>query len=70
MSVTIRMTVDTGGNHFSVLLPRVNIPGEQSVPIQTLGVTTLHRFSIVPITGQLDFYTVTRLKGTAARVFF
>jgi hypothetical protein len=48
----------------------VNIPGEQSVPIQAYGVTTLHRFSTVPITGQRDFYTVTRLKGTAARVFF
>jgi hypothetical protein len=70
VSVTIRMTVDTGGSTFSLLLPRVNIPGEQSVPIQTIGITTLHRFSILPINGQLDFYTVTRLHGSAARVFF
>ena len=70
VSVTIRMTVDTGGTTFSLLLPRVNIPGEQSVPIQTVGITTLHRFSIIPINGQLDFYTVTRLHGSAARVFF
>jgi hypothetical protein len=70
VSVTIRMTVDTGGSTFSLLLPRVNIPGEQSVPIQTVGTTTLHRFSILPINGQLDFYTVTRLHGSAARVFF
>ena len=70
ISVTIRQTVDTGGTTFSVLLPRVNISGEQSVPIQTDGITTRHKFSIVPVIGQLDFYTVTRLTGSAARVFF
>jgi hypothetical protein len=70
VTVTIRMTVDTGGTSFSLLLPRVNIPGEQSVPIQTIGITTLHRFSVLPINGQLDFYTVTNLHGSAARVFF
>ena len=36
VSVTIRLTVDTGGSTFSVLLPHVNIPGEQSVPIRTV----------------------------------
>lgn len=70
VSVTIRMTVDTGGTTFSVLLPHVNIPGEQSVPIQTFGITTLHKFSIVPASGQRDFYTTVRLKGVASRVFF
>jgi hypothetical protein len=70
VSVTIRMTIDSGGTTFSLLLPRVNIPGEQSVPVQTVGITTLHRFSILPINGQLDFYTVTRLNGSASRVFF
>ncbi len=70
VSVTIRLTVDTGGTSFSLVLPHVSIPGEQSVPIQTFGITTLHRFSILPITGQRDFYTVTRLHGSAARVFF
>ena len=70
VSVTIRMTVDTGGTTFSVLLPHVNIPGEQSVSIQTFGITTLHKFSILPVNGQRDFYTTTRLNGTASRVFF
>lgn len=70
VSVTIRLTVDSGGTTFSVLLPRVNIPGEQSVPIRTVGITTLHRFSILPVIGQRDFYTVTPLTGSAARVFF
>ncbi len=70
VSVTIRMTVDTGGTTFSLLLPRVNIPGEQTVPVETVGITTLHRFSVLPINGQRDFYTVTRLQGSASRVFF
>ena len=70
VSVTIRLTVDTGGTTFSLLLPRVNIPGEQSVPVETVGITTLHRFSVLPINGQRDFYTVTRLQGSASRVFF
>jgi hypothetical protein len=70
VSVTIRLTVDTGGTTFSLLLPRVNIPGEQTVPVETVGITTLHRFSVLPINGQRDFYTVTRLQGSASRVFF
>ena len=70
ISVTIRLTVDTGGITFSVLLPHVNLPGEQSVPIQTDGIATLHRSSMVPMIGQRDFYTLTRLTGSAARVFF
>jgi hypothetical protein len=70
VSVTIRLTVDTGGTSFSLLIPRVGIPGEQAVPIHTDGVTTLHRFSILPLPGQRDFYTITPLSGTAQRVFF
>ena len=70
VSVTIRLTIDTGGTSFSLLLPRVNIPGEQTVPIRTEGITTLHKFSILPTTGQRDFYTVVTLTGTAMRVFF
>ncbi|WON73842.1 hypothetical protein [Nitrosospira sp. Is2] len=70
VSVTTRMTVDTGGTTFSVLLPMVTIPGEQTVPVRTIGITTLHRFSIVLAAGQRDFYTVTPLNGSASRVFF
>jgi hypothetical protein len=70
VSVTIRLTVDTGGTSFSLLIPRVNIPGEQTVPIRTEGVTTLHKFTLVPAAGQRDFYTVTPLTGTARRVSF
>jgi len=72
VSVSIRRTIDSGWTSFSVVLPHVNLPGEQVIPIQTEGITTVHRFSLVPAlnTGQLDTYTVTSLHGTAARVFF
>jgi hypothetical protein len=70
VTVTIRLTIDTGGTSFSILLPRVNIPGEQSVQIQTDGITTLHKFSIIPMVGQRDFYRIVRLTGHATRVFF
>jgi hypothetical protein len=70
VSVTIRLTVDTGGTTFSILLPRVNLPGEAAAPIQTVGITTIHKSPIVPIIGQRDFYTVIRLTGSASRLFF
>ena len=70
VSVTIRMTIDTGGTTFSLLIPRVNIPGEQAVPIQTDGVTTLHKFSVFQTPGQRDFYTIAPLVGTAMRLLF
>jgi hypothetical protein len=70
VSVRIRLTVDSGGTSFSLLVPRVNIPGEQTVPIRTEGVTTLHKFPLLPAAGQRDFYTVTPLTGTAMRVHF
>jgi hypothetical protein len=46
--VSIRITVDTGSTTFSLLVPRVNLVGEQSVPIQTEGIITVHGFSIAP----------------------
>ncbi|MBS0424399.1 MAG: hypothetical protein JSR71_08245 [Proteobacteria bacterium] len=70
VSVTTRLTIDSGGTTFSVLLPRVNLQASQSLPIHTEGITTVHRFSILPVIGQLDFYTITPLSGTAAQVFF
>jgi len=72
VTITIRQTVDMGSTTFSLILPRVNLIGEQSLLIRTDGITTLHKFSIVPTLnrGQLDFYTVTRLEGAASHVFF
>lgn len=73
VTVTIRRTVDTGSTSFSVLVPNVNLTGVgQSVPIQTDGITTIHRFSVVPAFnhGQTELYQVTPLYGTAANVVF
>ncbi len=72
VSVTIMLTVDSGSTTFSLLIPRVQLPGEQSVPISTEGITTVHKFSIIPALnhGQKDFYTVTPLTGTASHVLF
>jgi hypothetical protein len=73
VSVTIVLTVDTGGTTFSLLLPPVNLPGPfASVPVSTDGITTHHAFSIIPAFnhGQRDFYSVTPLQGTATQVVF
>ena len=72
VSVTIMLTVDTGSTTFSVLIPQVNLVGAMSVPISTEGITTVHRFSVIPVLnhGQQEFYTVTPLTGTASHVLF
>lgn len=72
VTVTIRKTVDTGSTTFSLLVPVVNMEGTNSVEITTYGITTIRRFSIVSEfnQGQMDSYTVTELRGTAAHVVF
>jgi hypothetical protein len=72
VTVTIRMTVDSGSTAFTMLVPNVNLEGINSVDITTYGITTIRRFSIVPEfnQGQLDTYAVTELRGTAAHVVF
>lgn len=72
VSVTTFMTVDTGSTTFSLLLPAVNLGTSLSVPISTDGITTAHRFSVIPAFshGQREFYTVTPMTGTAAHVVF
>lgn len=72
VTVTIRMTVDTGSTVFSMLIPPVNLEELNTVDITTYGITTIRRFSVVPEfnQGQLDSYAVTELVGTAAHVVF
>ena len=71
VSVTLQLTVDSGSTSFTVLLPRVNLPPPPAlpamVPVVTDGITTVHHLSLVPgfQHGQQDFYTITRLHGTA-----
>jgi hypothetical protein len=72
VTVTIKMTVDTGSTAFSVLVPPVNLEARDAVDITTYGITTIRRFSVVPEfnQGQIDSYAVTELRGTAAHVVF
>ena len=73
VTVTIRRTVDTGSTSFSVLIPAVNLVGPgQAAPVRTEGITTIHRFSVVPgfDRGQTELYQVTPLSGTANQIPF
>jgi hypothetical protein len=67
ISVRIHLTVDFGSTSFSVLLPNVNLRKGQSVPINAVGITTIHRSSLFPPLnhGQTQLYTVTALSGAA-----
>lgn len=70
VSVRIAGTIDTGWTSFSVLIPRMNIEQGEQAMVHTVGITTIHRFSLIPSlnTGQLDRYTVTPLRGSASIV--
>ena len=73
VSVTVRMTVDTGSTEFSLLVPAVNLTDPSSPAIiHTYGITTVHRFSTVAAAnhGQVENYTTTELSGNASLVFF
>jgi hypothetical protein len=67
VSVTIVRTVDSGSTSFTLLVPQVNLDQTNSAPISTEGITTIHRFSLVPAFnhGQIELYQVERLSGTA-----
>ena len=67
VSVTLRLTADAGSTTFSVLLPNVNLVNSQQAHIRTEGITTVQRFSLIPILnrGQTQFYSVIGLTGTA-----
>jgi hypothetical protein len=72
VTVIIFRTVDSGSTSFTLLVPRVNLNSGEHLHIVTEGITTLHRFSVIPalMHGQLDRYTVYALQGTASRVVF
>jgi len=72
VSVFLRRTIDSGSTTFSILLPRVGLGSDHSASIDTQGITTVHRFSIIPAfnRGQLDTYSYVRLHGTAQFVVF
>jgi hypothetical protein len=72
VSVTLMMTVDSGSTTFSVLIPKTTLQSAvgSSAHIRTEGITTVHRFSLLPAAnlGQDELYTVTPLHGTASDV--
>jgi hypothetical protein len=72
VSVTIVPSVDAGSTTFTLLVPAVNLGQSDQLPIVTEGITTVHRFSLVPALnhGQTETYRVVRLTGTAAAVVF
>jgi hypothetical protein len=72
VSVTLRMTVDTGSTSLSVFIPRMRIEQGTVASVHTDCVTTVHRFSIIPAfsLGQLDTYSIVPLHGTAQFVLF
>ncbi|QEL14594.1 hypothetical protein [Limnoglobus roseus] len=73
VTVVLRLTPDAGSTSFSVLIPIVNLTGPtHPSPVQTEGITTIHRFSINPalLHGQIELYHVTPLHGTANQVPF
>jgi hypothetical protein len=56
---------DTGSTTFSLVVPRVELPGAHSAPIRTEAITAIHK-GFIRLTGQDQTYTVTALRGTAA----
>ncbi|TAN67821.1 MAG: hypothetical protein EPN17_10635 [Methylobacter sp.] len=73
VTVTIVNTVDTGSTSFSLLIPAVNLDQTtREAPIKTEGITTIHKFSVIPAfnSGQTDNYKFSNLTGTAKAVVF
>src|SRR5579864_3777385 len=72
VTVTIRRTVDAGSTTFTLLLPAVRLQEFTPAQVHTIGITTIHKFSVVPAMnlGQIETYTTTELSGTASMVMF
>jgi len=68
VSVTIRRTVDSGSTSFTLVIPPVVLGSpDATARVEVLGLTTVHRFSVVPRfrLGQLASYSQVTLSGTA-----
>ena len=71
VTVTIVLTVDAGSTTFTLFVPKVALELNQHVHVETIGITALHRFPLLPIKhGQLDSYNVVKLHGTASSQTF
>jgi hypothetical protein len=70
-SVVLTSIPDLGTTTFSLVLPAVNLPTGGAQPISTIGITAVHRTTIIgPPTGQTTTLEVTPLTGTADEVNF
>jgi len=68
VSVTLRRTVDSGATSFTLVIPPVALESpDATAPIEMIGITTVHRFSVIPRLrlGQLASYSEVILSGTA-----
>src|SRR5262249_33718061 len=72
VTVTTRMTIDTGGTEFSMLLPVIELPGiGKTQDFSTDGIITNFKGpDSFPLTGVRETYDFIPMKGTARRVFF
>jgi hypothetical protein len=65
VTVILVANPDRGSTTFSLVVPRVELPGAHSAPIHTEAITAIHK-GFIRLTGQDQTYTVTALRGTAA----
>ena len=72
VSVYIVRSIDRGSTTFSMLIPTINLDASGVAHISTRGITTIHRFSMIPAfnSGQTETYSTVILNGTARTVAF
>ena len=72
VTVILRRTVDSGSTTFTLVVPTVRLKESSMAEIHTYGITTNHKFSVIPAMnmGQIETYTSTELSGTAKLVMF
>src|SRR5262249_43411896 len=60
VTVSTRVTIDTGSTTFTLLVPPISLTASSSASVATQGITATHAFSVLPnIEGQKELYTVT-----------
>jgi hypothetical protein len=69
VTVTLKLTVDTGNITLTVLVPDIK-PEGSAQEFKTLAIITTNRTSFLPIKGALQSYEVICLQGTADSVLF
>ncbi len=71
VSVSLVKTIDQGSTSLTLVVPSVNLAGEQQQPIKTLAVVTKHLVGIQPgQKGARELYHEVSLEGKAESVLF